>query len=190
MTTPARTHFYRLVTFFGLLAIVPLVALGIIRVSEPEIRRNALTNLESIAGLKARLIEEWLVERRIDLEFLASNEMFVQAAEHLMRDGNAESRAFAVRRLEAFTMSKYYHSAVLVNSSGQVLAAAGGHGTPEITHNRQLIEAAFKEGNIHYSELHRNEHSIHLDIVLLLPKKTDCRQRCYSPSMSTAICSP
>ncbi|PWB58082.1 MAG: hypothetical protein C3F18_03125 [Nitrosomonadales bacterium] len=155
--------------FLGLVLIVPLIALSIIQLNGPEIRKNAFDNLSTIARLKADQIEDWHAERKVELEFLASGNDFVSYVERLVLTGDAEAREVVVKRLGAYSKSKYYQSALLMNTSGQLVAAAGEYGGAIAPAMQQLLQTALKSGRVEHGDLYRDATGhIFLDYVLPL----------------------
>jgi PAS domain S-box-containing protein len=161
--------FRLIVLFLGLLLIVPLIAFGIVQLNGPEIRKHAFVNLNAVANLKASEIENWLAERQIDLEFLSAAEEFARHAERLVLTSNADSRAFVLRRLEAYSKSRFYHSAILLNASGQVAAAAGESNDASAPVTQQLLQAALKSGQMARSDLYQDASTGHVHLDYILP---------------------
>jgi PAS domain S-box-containing protein len=154
----------------GMLLIVPLIAFSIVQLNGPEIRQKAFDNLNAIADLKATELQNWLAERQLDLEFLGAAEEFSQQAENLVLTGNADSRAFVLRRLQAYSKSGRYGAAILLNSSGRVVAASGEPDDTNDPVTQLLLQTAMKSGQIMRSDLYRDAASgdIHIDFVLPL----------------------
>ncbi len=161
--------FRLIVLFLGLLLIVPLIAFGIVQLNGPEIRKHAFVNLNAVANLKAAEIENWLAERQIDLEFLSAAEEFARHAERLVLTSNADSRAFVLRRLEAYSKSRFYHSAILLDASGQVAAAAGESNDASAPVTQQLLQAALKSGQMARSDLYQDASTGHVHLDYILP---------------------
>ena len=174
MNSP-NSEFHRLVKpvslFLGLLLLVPLIGFSVVHLNEPKIRESAYENLNSIARLRASEIESWLDERESNLKLLAAGEGFVFNAKRFVQTGNTDSRAFVVRRLDAYSKARYYQSALLLNTNGQVVAAAGKPADTTAPIFQSLIKSAMKSGHVEHSVLYRDAitKNIHLDFVLPLP---------------------
>lgn len=91
-----------------------------------QAERETLSNLRVIAEFKVRQIENWLDERRGDARTLAGSAAFVEQAAAVL-DGSAdETQRGGVReRLATLRDALGYEAIALVDSRGEILAAAG-----------------------------------------------------------------
>jgi uncharacterized membrane protein len=62
--------------FLGLLALltlIPILGVGVVLIHAPQLERDAYSNLDAVAALKADQLEQWMAERHGDALMLASD---------------------------------------------------------------------------------------------------------------------
>jgi diguanylate cyclase (GGDEF)-like protein/PAS domain S-box-containing protein len=157
-----------LLIFFSMAMVAPLVSIGIVKIYEPQIERDAYANLQTIVDLKAEQIELWLAERRGDAEALAMSQALVERIVNLKRDTDGRLQQLIRSRLDAVRQAYSYESVLLMDIKGQPLLALGdAHKLPAIT--RTLLTAALQTREIQSSDLFLDERGeARLDIVVPL----------------------
>lgn len=105
--------------------LVPLAGFIVARMHGPQVERDALVNLETIAYLKASQIEHWLEERRNDGAMIQSIPDFLEQVAAMQRTGAAKDRNAARERLVAVVAALNYESAALVDPQGKPLIEIG-----------------------------------------------------------------
>src|SRR5690606_983907 len=80
-------------TFTGLILVIPLLSLGIVRLHGPDLQREAYAQLQAVAALKAGQIENWLTERTADSRVLATNTALTSLIGAFLRGEEAHARA-------------------------------------------------------------------------------------------------
>lgn len=132
----------------GLVMIVPLLAVGVLRLEGPRMREEALANLAAIGRLKAGQIENWLRELRIDAEVLGASPGYAADAAAWFARRDPAARA----RLDGRTavLEKYgYRDLELLD----VRAVAAMSGEPR----GQLASRALANGRVQASDLYRDQ---------------------------------
>ncbi|BCT68328.1 hypothetical protein NNRS527_01925 [Nitrosospira sp. NRS527] len=157
-----------LLIFFSLAMVAPLVSIGIVKVYEPQIERDAYADLQTIVDLKAEQIELWLAERHGDAEALAMSQALIERVVNLKRDTDGHLQQLIRSRLDAVRQAYSYESVLLMDIKGQPLLALGdAHKLPAIT--RKLLPAAMQTREIQSSDLFLDERGeARLDIVVPL----------------------
>ncbi len=157
-----------LLIFFSLAMVAPLVSIGIVKVYEPQIERNAYADLQTIVDLKAEQIELWLAERHGDAEALAMSQALIERIVNLKHDTDGHLQRLIRSRLDAVRQAYSYESVLLMDAEGQPLLALGdAHKLPSIT--RKLLPAALQTREIQSSDLFLDERGeARLDIVVPL----------------------
>ena len=141
-----------LATFLGLVLAVPLLAYGIVQLHGPELRRDALAELNAIAELKAGQIETWLDERRGNAQVLSASIGFIEEVEDYARTGDTRALGNLLVRLRAMR-EHYGFDVALLDVSGRTLhrdeALAGADAKPW----RPSLAAALASGRVLDSNL-------------------------------------
>lgn len=157
-----------LLIFFSLAMVAPLVSIGIVKVYEPQIERDAYADLQTIVDLKAEQIELWLTERHSDAETLAMSQALIERIVNLKHDTNEHLRQLIRNRLEAVRQAYSYESVLLMDTKSQPLLTLGeSHELTPIT--RRLVSAALQTRQIQSSDLFLDERGeARLDMVVPL----------------------
>jgi diguanylate cyclase (GGDEF)-like protein/PAS domain S-box-containing protein len=157
-----------LLIFFSLAMVAPLVSIGIVKVYEPQIERDAYADLQTIVDLKAEQIELWLSERHGDAEALGMSQALIERIVNLKPDKNEHLQQLIRNRLEAVRQAYSYQSVLLMDTKGQPILTLGeSHRMPHIT--RALLSAALRTRQIQSSDLFLDESGkARLDIVVPL----------------------
>ncbi|MEO5655453.1 MAG: EAL domain-containing protein [Nitrosospira sp.] len=157
-----------LLIFFSLAMVAPLVSIGIVKVYEPQLERDAYADLQTIVDLKAEQIELWLAERHGDAEALVMSQALIERIVNLKRDKDGRLQQLIRSRLDAVRQAYSYESVLLMDTEGQPLLALGdAHKLPAIT--RKLLPAALQTREIQSSDLFLDERGeARLDIVVPL----------------------
>ncbi|MEO8996592.1 MAG: EAL domain-containing protein [Nitrosospira sp.] len=157
-----------LLIFFSLAMVAPLVSIGIIKIYEPQIERDAYADLQTIVDLKAEQIELWLSERHGDAEALAMSQALIERVVNLKHDTDGYLQRLIRSRLDAVRRAYSYESVLLMDAEGQPLLALGEvHKLPAVT--RKLLPAALRTREIQSSDMFLDERGkARLDIVVPL----------------------
>ncbi|WP_231623523.1 bifunctional diguanylate cyclase/phosphodiesterase [Nitrosospira briensis] len=161
-----------LLIFFSLAMVAPLVSIGIVKVYEPQIERDAYADLQTIVDLKAEQIELWLSERHGDAETLAMSQALIERIVNLKHDTNEHLQQLIRNRLEAVRQAYSYESVLLMDTRGQSLLTLGeSHKLAPIT--KRLVSTALQTRQIQSSDLFLDESGeARLDMVVPLVHDT------------------
>jgi PAS domain S-box-containing protein len=109
-----------------LLAVV-FVSLGTIgiRHSRDSYREAAGKQLQSIAELKVRQIEDWLGERYSDARMTGTSPLFSRLLAEWRRDGDPDTREHLLARLEDYRAAYRYRDVLVCDAQGNILLRAG-----------------------------------------------------------------
>ena len=170
------TQLTRLVgLFLSLSLIAPLLGYGIYRAYLPDVREQALADVDAVAGLKAEQIQNWLQQRDENAHLLAKDPYLIEAATQWLNNKQNIAQRDRIRtRLEAI-QQVYGYDAILFDIAGQVVHSTNQHVdlTPDI--RQRLLPQALITGQVLRSELYRDaQGGIHLDYVVPL-KRADSR---------------
>lgn len=154
--------------FLALLTLVPILGLGVVLIHGPQLKREAYSNLDTVAALKAEQLEQWLAERQGDAVLLASDTRFSRRLEHLLGDSPRDPTLAAdvSSRLTALVDAYEYEGILVVAPGGEVVARIGVHSEllPPLD---ALALRAQGENRVLPSGLHRSEGGgVHLDWVV------------------------
>ncbi len=169
-TLPAinRRQLFLILSFLGLLLVVPLLAYSVIQLEGPRIRSAAMADLNAVGQLKTNQIESWLAERYADANMLAANEAFIDDVElwQVRHDAAAELRISRSKQL-------------LQHDSDYQVELLDAHALVERTRSqslhpayRALLAAALVSARPQLSDLYRaGDGKIWLDQVVPLIKR-------------------
>ncbi|MBI3902623.1 MAG: PAS domain S-box protein [Nitrosomonadales bacterium] len=148
----------RLVLLFVAFAlVVPLIGLGVLKLYGPQIERDAYANLQTIADLKAKQIENWLDERNGDAMMLSTYKTFAaQVEKFVQRQHEAGLSQPILERFANLRNAYNYDSILLFDSSGKLLLLLGleADNTPAL---QQQIHQAISSKQIQRGDLYRDE---------------------------------
>lgn len=112
--------------FVALALVLPIVGFATLRLYTPQALRDAEANLVAVADLKARQLENWLVERRGDAELLMADYDFSDRAAALASGRSLGRDLDRVQtRLRQLVTSYHYSEAMVVTRGGRIVAAVG-----------------------------------------------------------------
>lgn len=144
--------------FFALLTLVPILSLGVVLIHAPQLERDAYSNLNAVAALKADQLEQWLAERHGDALLLAFDARFSQRLEQLLADSSPDPTLAAVvsSRLAALMEVYDYVGVLVVAPDGEVVLRIGAHSEllPPLD---SLTLRAQLENRVLQSALHRDQ---------------------------------
>ncbi len=136
----------------ALLLITALVALSMFRLRGPQIEREAFTNLEITARLKAERLEEWLAERHGDGQVMMRNFAIIDHIATLDQSSRAGDWEETRLWLESVRDAYNYRAVLLLDKNGKPRLTLGEkHTLPEAT--SALIGKALATGEIQRGEL-------------------------------------
>lgn len=167
------TQLTRLVgLFLSLSLIAPLLGYGIYRAYLPDVREQALADVDAVAGLKAEQIESWLKQRQDHASVLAKDPYLIEAATQWLNNKQDITQRDRIRaRLKAIKQV-YGYDTVLIDASGHAVLRVDEHVnlTPHI--RQRLLPQALQTGQVQRSELYRDaQGGIHLDYVVPLKRE-------------------
>ncbi len=159
----------RLVLLFAAMVLIaPLLSLAAYKLYSPEIEREAYTNLQAIAQLKARQIEGWLTERDGDARALiATTSLLAMPANQFVHGPIDAKRANLIRGwFEGLQTAHGYDGIMLFDRDGRLLLSQGDH-----LHNPPALQEQLRQvlasGRVLRGDLYRDEtEHIHLDWVI------------------------
>jgi len=133
-----------------------------------EIREQVHAQLNAVADLKAKQIENWLAERHGDAQVLAADGALVEHVRRWLEMGDVVSHAVIRRRVES-VLSAYtsYDAAVFFDKHGVVRMTFGKASVN--AHLRAKVREALKSGKPVLSDLHRETEKpdvVHQDYVI------------------------
>jgi len=166
----AGRRLWRIATVGFLLALVPLAGFVVVKVQGPQVESEAFANLQAIAELKSRQIENWLDERINDGVVIMSVPGFVDQVERLQNgDGNRVRNEVRENLLKAMAALQY-DEALLVDPLGQPLISHG-QSTELTATTRELVPKALASEQTQKSEIFADaEGRLHFDLVVPLLK--------------------
>lgn len=112
----------------ALLGAVPLSSFVVVKQHEPHIENEAFANLEAIAELKTRQIENWLDERYNDGAVIMSSRQLITQVDVLQKKGGGKVKNDVQGGLSALITALQYDAALLVNPRGKTLVEIGSFG--------------------------------------------------------------
>ncbi|WP_296808703.1 EAL domain-containing protein [Thiocapsa sp.] len=154
--------------FLVLLILVPMLSLGVVLIHGPQLERDAYSNLNAVAALKAGQLEQWMAERHGDAALLASDVPFSRRLDQLLGDLPPDPTLAAdiSDRLAALVNAYDYEGVLLVALDGDVVLSIGEH-SELLAPLDALALRARVENRVLQSGLHRDEGGgIHLDWVI------------------------
>lgn len=159
-----RQPTHLILTFIGLLLVVPLLAYGVIFLEGPRIRQQALDDLAAIGQLKAKQLESWLDERLDDAEMLTASAGLVADAERWFAHRDPEAEARIASRIADLRRVRGYRVDLLdARAPADSLAPA----------RRLPLAEALAAGQPRLGELYRDTgDTVWLDVLAPLGKPT------------------
>lgn len=154
-----------LLTFVGLVCLVPLLSFGIVLIHGPQLEHQAYEKLEAIAALKANQLEQWMAVRHADGNLLGSDAAFAWRLGALLRGREADPLLAEdiSGRLAALAAARDYGGILILDAEGRRFLTLGETHAPHEA-LPELIARARAEGQVVHSGLHRGEDgAYHLD---------------------------
>ncbi|WP_301102558.1 PAS domain S-box protein [Propionivibrio sp.] len=122
--TPYKNR-YLLLGFLALSLCVPLLGTMYVRLRTAQIEQETFANLNAIARLQADQIENWLHERKADLEVIMSISDLPEQVMALQKSGNPRLRQMLSSNFSAIRRANHYTSVTLLDSRGEVVVNSG-----------------------------------------------------------------
>jgi PAS domain S-box-containing protein len=147
---------YLALTFLALSLCVPLLGFFYVTMQIPQIEDDTRRNLEAISRLNGEQIENWLRERREDIEIFANDSDFVDDVAGLQ--GSAQDDATASpgagerrrevlgNRLQSARTTHQYGLVALLDARGEILISQGNPDLLPDETRAQIIATASREG--------------------------------------------
>jgi hypothetical protein len=158
----------------GLLAIVPLLGVGIVYLEHPRLKQQAFADVNAIASLKAGQIEAWLDERRGDAMILGASPGLIEDTVRMARDEDVHARQRLVERFETIKRAYAYDGFVLVDGSARRILSLGLHDILAEAPVRRALQTAFQTTQLTMTDLYLSASGhVHLDLVAPLVKTID-----------------
>jgi len=162
-----------LLLILGALALlVPLIGVGVIMLHTGGTERDALADLDAIAGLKAGQVENWLTVRNGNAAVLSANVDFLGHVAAILRSDDAGARKSVQDRLVAVRKAYGYDAIELRDVRGRLLLGVGDDGGNGALSREAvaLIPQAVADGRLRRTELHLSAPGrIRLEFVQPLP---------------------
>lgn len=166
----AGRRLWRIAAIVLLLALAPLAGFVALRVHGPQVEREAFANLQAIAELKAKQIENWLDERYNDGVVIALSPSILDQVERLQQADGSSVRSAVHLRLVKVLAALQYDEALLVDPLGKPLISFGQFYELSGT-TRALLPKALATEKTQKSELFADaEGHLHFDLVVPLLK--------------------
>jgi len=150
-----------------LVLVCALIGGSYVLIESGRIERQSLSDLRSIAKLKADQVAGWLRQRQGDAEALQGSLNLALRIEHLIAGNEAAGdRAILLGRMQTLRAAYGYDSVMLLDATGHLLLGVGDNQdiSPEI---RQTARQILAEQTALRSDLYHEENGdIHLDWVV------------------------
>lgn len=143
--------------FIALALIVPLIGVAFVKIQTPQIEREAYSNLQAIARLKAEQIENWLIERHGDSkELKASVALDPHLYKLIQSHADKQEAQVILARFQNLRDNYAYNSILLVDHQNRVLLSQGANlaVTPLV---RDLVAQSMRSKQVQFSKLFRDE---------------------------------
>lgn len=140
-----------LASFAGLLLLVPLLGALYIYLRTPQIEAETFQNLSAIAQLHFNQIDNWLQERRGDLEVTMNRSDFREQTLKLQQSDDQKAQKIVEENLRAIRNSYHYLSVALVDPQGKVLVSAGD-AMPEADELKTLLAKVAASDGVGHTE--------------------------------------
>jgi PAS domain S-box-containing protein len=161
-----RSQFTRLLPLTLLAAAIVILTVGGIAVNFSNQRSNEAARLVTIAEFKARLIADWLNERRGDARFLQSSHLAATLASTLTSAAPTTTVDQLVTYLRTFARDNAFQNIMLLNKKGEMLWNAIN---TQMTLDPRLVAAAstcVAEQRLSYEGPYRDpQGKLHLDFL-------------------------
>ena len=173
---------YLLLLLVILLAVSPLITLGVKYFYLPRIEQDAYVNLQLVSRIKVVQFERWRDSRVGDAEVLAADRGFAASTAALLREDTPSHRAAIAQRFAALISAYEYESIALLDAQGNELLVQG-RSVASNTIQRQLT-AQSRSGKVVHSDLYTIGERVQLDIVapIIKPAATGLASTIRDPS--------
>ena len=141
-----------LVIFSGLLLLIPLLGGLYLGLRTPQIEHETFESLSTIAQLNANQIENWLDERKADLEVTTGRSDFRERMLKLQQNGDPGDRKTLTDELDAVRNAYHYTSVALFDTKGNTLINVGD-AMPEADERKALLSRVTTSGGVEHSRL-------------------------------------
>lgn len=115
-----------LVVLVTLVAFVPLMSHGVLRLYAPALERQVFRQLDAIVDLEVRQVELWLDERRRDAARIGADGHLIQHALALLASGADADRQVVEQAFAALVQAYDYQTVVLLDAAGRTVLEHGG----------------------------------------------------------------
>ena len=182
----------RLVLSFVLIVLlIALIGAAFVHQETARYEQQALSDLSSIAKLKAEQINGWLQERKGDAETLSGSVNLALRIEHYLNNGRPDAdRDILLSRITTLRQAYAYDTVILADRDGKLLLGVGDNQDIPSSLN-PLIQQTIREKAWVSSDLYREESSgrghIHMDwVVPIFDSEARTRQVCALIILRTA----
>jgi PAS domain S-box-containing protein len=143
--------------FISLALVVPVIGAVFVSIQTPQIEREAYANLQAVARLKAEQIENWLGERRGDINVLAASNGLKAQIDALVAGKAVPQQIAEVRaRFQTLRENYRYNGILLFDDQAKLLLAQGDYPGLQAP-IRDLILHAIKSQKTQRSALYRDD---------------------------------
>jgi diguanylate cyclase (GGDEF)-like protein/PAS domain S-box-containing protein len=143
--------------FIALALIVPLIGVAFVKIQTPQMEREAYSNLQAIARLKAEQIQNWLIERNGDSQELKASTA-LNTHLHKLIQGNADKQEVQAILASFQNLHEHYAytSILLLDLHNHILLSQGEHlGITPL--ERDLVALSMRSKQVQSSKLFRDE---------------------------------
>ena len=163
---------YLLLLLVILLAISPLITLGVKYFYTPKIEQSTYKNLQLVAKIKVVQFERWRDSRVGDAEVLAADRGFADLVAALLKDDTPANRAPIAQRFQALISAYEYEAVALLDRNGERRLLQGqAVASDEV--KRRLVGDHARSDKVRFSDLYTIEDRVQLDVLAPITRTTN-----------------
>ena len=156
MAAPRRRSL--VLTFTGLILVIPLLSLGIVRLHGPDLQREAYAQLQAVAALKTGQIENWLKERTADSRVLATNTALTNLVGTFLGGDEVPARADVLDLFRRLQEVYGYDEAALLDADGRLVLGSHSQASDDL---QGLAQRALEKNQVLRTELRPHDAGRH-----------------------------
>ena len=165
VVSPRYTTRRLAITFFALALLAPLIGTSYVFMRIPQIEQESYSHLETIARLNTDQLENWLQERRSDVQMVIDNPGFIEAARKL-QEGNRPTywREIAEKSMRGLKSANHQQQTTLLSPRGDILA--GGEHLDALPGNlKERLQEAAEQKHILLGEITATDEGEHMHVI-------------------------
>ena len=162
---------YFLLLLVALLAVSPLITLGVKYFYTPKIEQSAYKNLRLVSKIKVVQFERWRDSRVGDAEVLAADPNFAELVSALFKNDTPQNREPVAQRLRALLKAYEYEGLVLLDTDGKQRLLEGEEVASD-TVKQQLIATSSRSATVVHSDLYTVAGRVQLDVIAPITRMT------------------